>query len=45
MPNGEYDLKRAYWWEQRWREGVRNPQQPRQVVFLSRDMTAGEHAT
>ncbi|MBW4613271.1 MAG: flavin-dependent dehydrogenase [Desmonostoc vinosum HA7617-LM4] len=33
MPNGEYDLKRAYWWEQRWREGVRNPQQPRQVVF------------
>jgi lycopene cyclase CruA len=33
MPNGEYDLKRAYWWEQRWREGVRNPQQPRQVIF------------
>ncbi|MEA5576457.1 flavin-dependent dehydrogenase [Anabaena sp. UHCC 0451] len=33
MPNGEYDLKRAYWWEQRWREGVKNPQQPRQVVF------------
>ncbi|TAF05337.1 MAG: flavin-dependent dehydrogenase [Nostocales cyanobacterium] len=33
MPNGEYDLKRAYWWEQRWREGVRNPQQPRQVLF------------
>jgi lycopene cyclase CruA len=33
MPNGEYDLKRAYWWEQRWREGVRHPQQPRQVVF------------
>lgn len=23
MPNGEYDLTRAYWWEQRWREGVR----------------------
>ncbi|MDZ8225415.1 flavin-dependent dehydrogenase [Nostoc sp. ChiVER01] len=36
MPNGEYDLTRAYWWEQRWREGVRNPQQPRQVVFSSR---------
>ncbi|MCC5606558.1 flavin-dependent dehydrogenase [Nostoc sp. CHAB 5834] len=35
MPNGEYDLMRAYWWEQRWREGVRNPQQPRQVVFSS----------
>ncbi|MBD2361456.1 flavin-dependent dehydrogenase [Anabaena minutissima FACHB-250] len=33
MPNGEYDLNRAYWWEQRWREGVRNPKQPRQVVF------------
>jgi lycopene cyclase CruA len=33
MPNGEYDLKRAYWWEQRWREGVKNPQQPRQVIF------------
>jgi lycopene cyclase CruA len=33
MPNGEYDLKRAYWWEQRWREGVHNPQQPRQVIF------------
>ena len=33
MPNGEYDLTRVYWWEQRWREGVRNPQQPRQVVF------------
>ncbi|QLE56512.1 NAD(P)/FAD-dependent oxidoreductase [Nostoc sp. TCL26-01] len=33
MPNGEYDLQRAYWWEQRWREGVRHPQQPRQVVF------------
>ena len=33
MPNGEYDLQRVYWWEQRWREGVRNPQQPRQVIF------------
>ncbi|MBV8884901.1 MAG: flavin-dependent dehydrogenase [Chroococcidiopsidaceae cyanobacterium CP_BM_RX_35] len=33
MPNGEYDLQRVYWWEQRWREGVRNPKQPRQVVF------------
>lgn len=33
MPNGEYHLNRAYWWEQRWREGVRNPQKPRQVVF------------
>lgn len=33
MPNGEYDLKRVYWWEQRWRQGVRNPQKPKQVVF------------
>jgi lycopene cyclase CruA len=33
MPNGEYDLKRVYWWEQRWRESVQNPQQPKQVVF------------
>ncbi|MDM9380530.1 flavin-dependent dehydrogenase [Chlorogloeopsis sp. ULAP01] len=33
IPNGEYDLKRVYWWEQRWRQGVRNPQKPRQVVF------------
>ncbi|GAA6622474.1 NAD(P)/FAD-dependent oxidoreductase [Scytonema sp. NUACC26] len=33
MPNGEYDLKRVYWWEKQWREGVRNPKQPRQVVF------------
>lgn len=33
MPNGEYDLKRAYWWEQRWREGVKNPQKPKKVIF------------
>jgi lycopene cyclase CruA len=33
IPNGEYDLKRAYWWEQRWREGVINPKEPRQVIF------------
>ena len=33
MPKGEYDLQRVYWWEQRWREGVRNPTQPKQVVF------------
>ncbi|MFM7408109.1 MAG: NAD(P)/FAD-dependent oxidoreductase [Cuspidothrix sp.] len=34
MPNGEYDLNRAYWWEQRWREGVKNPQKPREVIFF-----------
>ncbi len=33
IPNGEYDLNRVYWWEKRWREGVCNPKQPKQVVF------------
>lgn len=33
MPDGEYDLNRVYWWEQRWRESVKNPQQPQQRVF------------
>ncbi|AKG22909.1 NAD(P)/FAD-dependent oxidoreductase [Calothrix sp. 336/3] len=33
IPNGEYDLQRVYWWEQRWREGVKNPQKPKQVLF------------
>lgn len=37
MPKGEYDLQRVYWWEQRWREGARNPQQPKQVVFLKKE--------
>ncbi len=37
MPEGEYDLKRVYWWEQRWREGTRNPQKPKQVVFLKEE--------
>ena len=37
MPNGEYDLNRVYWWEQRWRENVKNPQQPQQVVFKTPD--------
>ncbi|MBN4001730.1 flavin-dependent dehydrogenase [Nostoc sp. LPT] len=41
MPNGEYDLTRAYWWEKRWREGVQNPQQPRQVVFSHSGTRAG----
>ena len=35
MPNGEYDLNRVYWWEQRWRDSVRNPRQPKQVIFPS----------
>ncbi|MEM7725996.1 MAG: flavin-dependent dehydrogenase [Cyanobacteria bacterium P01_A01_bin.45] len=37
IPNGEYDLTRVYWWEQRWREGVRNPQKPKQVIFQNSD--------
>jgi lycopene cyclase CruA len=37
MPNGEADLQRVYWWEKRWREGVKNPQQPKQVLFRSSD--------
>ncbi|MEG4805761.1 flavin-dependent dehydrogenase [Microcoleus sp. ARI1-B5] len=37
MPKGEYDLQRVYWWEQRWREGTRNPQTPKQVVFLKKE--------
>jgi lycopene cyclase CruA len=39
MPNGDYNLARVYWWEQRWREGVRRPQQPKQVVFWSTSPT------
>ena len=33
MPRGEYDLQRVYWWEQQWCKGVKNPQNPKQVVF------------
>jgi lycopene cyclase CruA len=40
MPKGEYDLKRVYWWEQRWRENTRNPQQPKQVVFLKSEASS-----
>jgi lycopene cyclase CruA len=36
FPNGEYDLNRVYWWEQKWRESVNNPQQPQEVVVRSR---------
>ncbi|MBP0004801.1 MAG: flavin-dependent dehydrogenase [Cyanobacteria bacterium SBC] len=35
IPNGEYDLTRVYWWEKRWREGVRHPKQPKQVVTFA----------
>ncbi len=40
MSKGEYDLQRVYWWEQRWREGTRNPQQPKQVVFLKEERSS-----
>ncbi|ACB52774.1 unknown [Crocosphaera subtropica ATCC 51142] len=33
MPQGDTDLQRVYWWEKRWREGVKNPQEPKQVIF------------
>jgi lycopene cyclase CruA len=39
IPNGEHDLTRAYWWEKRWREGVRSPQQPQQVIFEAEVLT------
>ncbi len=38
MPNGESDLSRVYWWEQRWREGVRHPKQPKQVILKSSEL-------
>lgn len=37
MPNGEYDLTRVYWWEKRWREGVRHPQTPKTVIQTQPD--------
>ncbi|OLP17830.1 flavin-dependent dehydrogenase [Leptolyngbya sp. 'hensonii'] len=42
MPNGEYDLTRVYWWEKRWRAGVRNPQQPQQVIARVQTETGRE---
>lgn len=42
FPNGEYDLNRVYWWEKRWRESVRNPQQPQQVLFKNESTTTVE---
>jgi lycopene cyclase CruA len=38
MPNGEADLERVYWWEKRWRDSVRSPQAPKQVIFRSHDV-------
>ena len=36
IPNGKFDLERAYWWERRWREQTRNPQTPKQVLERGR---------
>ncbi len=33
FPQGDYDLTRVYWWEKRWRENARNPQEPKQIIF------------
>ncbi|MDB9528291.1 flavin-dependent dehydrogenase [Oscillatoria sp. CS-180] len=41
MPNGEADLERVYWWEKRWRDSVRSPKKPKQVIFRA-DNTALE---
>jgi lycopene cyclase CruA len=40
MPKGEFDLQRLYWWEKRWRESTRNPQQPKQVLFIGKRQQA-----
>ncbi len=45
IPNGEYDLNRVYWWEKRWRESVRNPQQPKQVIFKNNNSLNRESVT
>jgi lycopene cyclase CruA len=33
MPRGEADLERLYWWEKRWCDSAKNPQQPQPVIF------------
>lgn len=46
IPNGEADLTRVYWWEQRWRQGVREgalgPKAPRQVIFQGTEQLGTE---
>ncbi|UFP95024.1 flavin-dependent dehydrogenase [Gloeobacter morelensis] len=37
MENGEYALKKAYWWEKRWREGAAGRRaEPEPVIFQGR---------
>ncbi len=40
IPNGEYDLNRVYWWEKRWRESVKSPETPKQVIFEESSTTS-----
>ncbi|MDR7923040.1 flavin-dependent dehydrogenase [Thermosynechococcus sp. HY213] len=35
MPQGEADLERVYWWEQRWRQGVQQPTPPVPVLHTA----------
>lgn len=42
IPNGEYDLQRVYWWEQRWRRSVQNPQ-VNAVVFQAEVSTSPQY--
>lgn len=39
IPNGEYDLNRVYWWEKRWRESVKSPEIPKNVIFTETSST------
>lgn len=39
IPNGEYDLNRVYWWEKRWRESVKSPETPKDVIFIDREVS------
>ena len=39
IPNGEYDLNRVYWWEKRWRESVKSPETPKNVIFTDREVS------
>ncbi|MFM7384255.1 MAG: NAD(P)/FAD-dependent oxidoreductase [Microcystaceae cyanobacterium] len=39
LPEGAYDLQRVYWWEKRWRESVKHPQRPQQVIFTESQPT------
>jgi len=42
IPNGEVDLQRVYWWEQRWRSAVQKVQTQRDPVMFVDAQEAGE---